>query len=112
MNEYTETDLYEKSDKDIIAKFGRRFRDYRTALRLTQKEVSEQSGVSVMTIVRFERGENTSIRLDNFVALMRAIQRLDLIADVIPEMPASLYDNGQTGKRQVRYRVKKRKNER
>lgn len=112
MNEYTETDLYEKSDNDIVANFGKRFRDYRTALRLTQKEVSEQSGVSVMTIVRFERGENTSIRLDNFVALMRAIRRLDLIADVIPEIPTSLYGSVQTGKRQVRHRVKKRKNER
>lgn len=112
MNEYTETDLYENSDNDIVANFGKRFRDYRTALRLTQREVSEQSGVSVMTIVRFERGENTSIRLDNFVALMRAIRRLDLIADVIPEIPTSLYGSVQTGKRQVRHRVKKRKNER
>lgn len=112
MNEYTETDLYEKSDKDIIADLGVGFRNYRTALRLTQKEVSEQSGVSVMTIVRFERGESTSIRLDNFVALMRAIRKLGSISDVLPELPDSLYGNRPAGKRQPRHRVKKRKNER
>jgi hypothetical protein len=44
-----------------------------------------------MTIVRFEKGHGNSIRLDNLIALMRAIQRLDDIAELIPELPESLY---------------------
>lgn len=86
MDQYIDNDLYERSNNDIIVDLGARFKNYRMALRLTQKEVSRQSGVSVMTIVRFERGECTAMRLDNFVALMRAIQKLDGISGMIPEM--------------------------
>ncbi len=110
MNGYLFRDLYAKSNNDIVAELGKRFRDYRIALRLTQKEVADQTGVSVMTIVRFERGEGSAIRLDNFVALMRAIQKLDGIADAIPNMPASLYDEPREDSK-VKYRVKKRKDE-
>ena len=80
MNNISLTDLYERSNNDISVQLGKRFRDYRIALRLTQKDISRQTGVSVMTIVRFETGEGSSIRLNNFVALMRAIQRLEGIA--------------------------------
>lgn len=110
MNNFLLTDLYEKSNNDIVVQLGQRFRDYRIALRLTQKEVSEQTGVSVMTIVRFERGEGSAIRLDNFVALMRAIQKLEGIAEAIPDMPASLYDSPSVDN-SVKRRVKKRKDE-
>ncbi len=85
-------DTYEQSNGEIIAHLGERFRQYRTSLGLSQKQVAFQSGVSVMTIVRFEKGKGNAIRLDNLTALMRAIQRLDDIAELIPDMPESLYD--------------------
>lgn len=85
-------DLYEKSNNDIAVELGRRFRDYRIALRMTQKDVALQSGVSIMTIVRFEKGDGTSIKLDNFISIMRAIQKLEGIAEAIPDIPLSLYD--------------------
>ena len=84
-------DTYEYSNGELAAQLGERFRDYRSALGLSQKQVALQSGVSVMTIVRFERGQGNSIRLDNLIALLRAIQRLDDISGVVPEMPQSLY---------------------
>ena len=84
-------DTYEYSNGELAAQLGERFRDYRSALGLSQKQVALQSGVSVMTIVRFERGQGNSIRLDNLIALLRAIQRLDDITELIPEMPQSLY---------------------
>lgn len=111
MNENVDSNLYERSNNDIIVSLGARFREYRMALRLTQKEISEQSGVSVMTIVRFERGEGASIRLNNFVALMRSIQKLEWIAEVIPSIQPSLYDV-RVGKTCSNGRVRKRKNER
>ncbi len=103
-------DIYEKSNNDIIVELGRRFRDYRIALRMTQKEVAEQSGVSIMTIVRFENGEGVSIGLNNFVALLRTIQRLEDIAGAIPYMPISLYE-APISYGKINKRVKKRKNE-
>lgn len=108
MNNFKYLDLYERSNNDIIVELGRRFKDYRIALRLTQQEVAEQSGVSIMTIVRFEKGESCSIRLDNLVALLRAIQRLENIADIIPEVHRSLYD---INPKSMRRRVRRKKDE-
>ena len=85
-------ETYGQSNGEIIARLGERFRQYRSALGLSQKQIAFQSGVSVMTIVRFEKGKGNAIRLDNLTALMRAIQRLDDIAELIPDMPESLYD--------------------
>lgn len=107
-NELNRLDLYEMSNNDIMVDLGRRFRDYRVALRMTQKEIAYQSGVSVMTIVRFERGEGASIRLDNFISLMRSIQQLEGVSECIPVIPNSLYD---ISNRKVSQRVKKRSNE-
>lgn len=84
-------DIYAYSNGELAAQLGERFKEYRNALGLTQKEVSEQSGVSVMTIVRFEKGQGSSIRLDNLIALLRAIQRLEDMDSIVPEMPLSLY---------------------
>lgn len=84
-------DYYEYSNGELAAQLGERFRQYRTAIGLSQKQVSLQCGVSVMTIVRFERGQGFSIRLDNLIALLRAIQRLEDLQELVPEMPESLY---------------------
>lgn len=84
-------DTYEYSNGELAAQLGERFKAYRNALGLSQKEVAIQSGVSVMTIVRFERGQGNAIRLDNLIALLRAVQRLDDIMELIPEIPQSLY---------------------
>lgn len=110
MNEQNMADLYERSDNGIASEIGRRFRNYRIALRMTQKEVAEHSGVSVMTVVRFEKGEGGSIRLDTFISLMRTIQRLEDIAEIIPEMPESLYADKVSNRNQAQ-RVRRRRNE-
>ena len=91
INEEQLQDTYAYSNGELAAQLGERFKDYRSALGLSQKQVAIQSGISVMTIVRFERGQGNSIRLDNLIALLRAVQRLDDIAELIPEMPQSLY---------------------
>jgi len=98
-NEEPLQDYYAYSNAEVAAQLGERFRRWRSALGLSQKEVALQSGVSVMTIVRFERGQGNSIRLDNLIALLRAIQRLDDIALLVPEMPQSLYDSHKKRKR-------------
>ena len=49
-------DTYEYSNGELAALLGERFRNYRNMLGLSQKDVALGSGVSVMTIVRFETG--------------------------------------------------------
>lgn len=110
MDNFALIDIYEKSNNDIVVELGRRFRDYRIALRMTQKDIAEQTGVSVMTVLRFEKGEGATIRMDNFIALMRAIQRLEGIAESIPDIPSSLY-NYSASSEKPNQRVKKRRNE-
>ena len=61
-----------------------------------------------MTLVRFENGSADSLRLGGFLALLRAIQRLENIVGVIPDVPFSLYE---TNRREAPTRVRRRKNE-
>ena len=110
MNNLDLTELYGRSNNDIIVELGRRFRAYRIALRMTQKDIAVGGGGAGGAIVRFENGNGCSIRIDNFVALMRSIQRLESIAEIIPDIPASLYDI-QTADNRVKRRVKRRRDE-
>lgn len=82
--------LYGLSNHQIAAELGVRFRRYRTQLGLTRKDISEQSGISAITIARFESG-SSSISLGNLLALLRCIQRLEAIEELIPDLPDSLY---------------------
>ena len=75
----------------IIQALGKRFREYRIAARMTQKEVAEQSGISMLTIRRFEQGYSYDIKLGNLIALLKAIDFADGISDILPEIPISPY---------------------
>ena len=75
----------------IIQALGKRFREYRIAARMTQKEVAEQSGISMLTIRRFEQGYSYDIKLGNLIALLKSIDFADGISDILPEIPISPY---------------------
>ena len=49
-------DLYEYSTPELVRMYGERFKEYRMRCDLTQKEVSELSGVGLTTIHKFENG--------------------------------------------------------
>ncbi len=81
---------------------GERFKDYRMRSDMTQKEVSEQSGITINTIHKFENGLAGNISLRTFLQLMRAIEQLDDFDAFMPELPESAYlirDNYQKVKR-------------
>lgn len=42
---------------EIVSMLGKRFKDYRIGSNLTQKQVSEKAGVSIITIRNFENGK-------------------------------------------------------
>ncbi len=79
------------SDGDIVRGLGGLFKDYRIAFRLTQSEVSAKSGVSVATIKRFETGQTYNITLGNFIALLKTIDQIEGLREVLPEIPPSPY---------------------
>lgn len=86
---------------EIVTMLGRRFKDYRIGCDMTQMEVSQQSGISVITIRKFENGNLYNITLGTFIELLRAIGFMRGLDDVLPELPVSPYEleKIQQGKR-------------
>lgn len=85
-------ELYEQSGSDIIRQLGKRYSEYRKRMKYTQKEVAEKSGLSVFTISSFENGSSTGVTLASFIKLLRAIDSLDEIEKLLPELHASPRD--------------------
>lgn len=83
------SELYEKSGSELIRELGKRYRDYRKRMGYTQKEVAERSGLSVFTLSSFENGSSTGITLASFIKLLRAIDSLEEIEKLLPELPGS-----------------------
>ena len=84
-------DYYECSIPELIKMLGARFKDYRLRCNMTQKEVSERSGITITTIHKFENGTGGNVSLGTFILLMKSIGRLDAIDGLLPELPPSAY---------------------
>ena len=98
-------DYYEYSIPELIKMLGARFKDYRLRSEMTQKDVAEQSGVSINTITKFENGTKGSMSLGTFLLLMKAIGQIEGLDDMMPDLPESAYlQNG--GKKVQRIRHK------
>lgn len=63
--------------------------------------VSEKAGVSIITIRNFENGKLRNISMGTFIELLRAIDFMQGLDDVLPEIPVSPYEleKIQQGKR-------------
>ena len=72
---------------ELIIQLGKDFRKYRKALRLSQKEIQQKTGLSQFTISEFETGKNPGISLLNFCRLLEAVGCLDNLSHIIPEVP-------------------------
>lgn len=79
------------SVSDIVRMFGERFKDYRLRANLTQKEVAEASGLSVLTIHRFENGTAKNISLSTFLLLLKSVGSINDLNELMPEQPESPY---------------------
>jgi len=85
------TDYYEYSIPELIKLLGARFKDCRLRSNMTQKEVAEQSGVSINTITKFENGITGSMSLGTFLLLMKSIGQIECLDEMMPELPESAY---------------------
>jgi transcriptional regulator with XRE-family HTH domain len=82
-------ELYEKTGSEVIREIGKRYSDYRKRTGYTQKEVAQKSGLSVFTISSFENGSSTGITVASLVKLLRAIDHLEEIEKLLPNLPES-----------------------
>jgi len=95
------------SSAEIVRMIGDRYREYRMRANMTQKEVSEKSGVSTTTIYKFESGAKSNISLATFILLLNAIGMTDAINNVLQELPDSPYLFNRKGQKTQRIRHKK-----
>lgn len=99
-------DYYEYSIPELIKLLGARFKDYRLRSHMTQKEVAEQSGITINTIHKFENGASGNMSLGTFLSLMKAIGQIEALDEMMPELPESAYllrDN-QTRVQRIRHK--------
>ena len=84
-------DYYEYSIPELIKLLGARFKDYRLRSNMTQKDVSEQSGITITTIHKCENGTSGNMSLGTFLLLMKAIGQINTLDELMPELPDSAY---------------------
>ncbi len=87
----TKENIHSLSNTEIIQSLGAQYKSYRLNANLTQKEVAEKAGVSLITLRAFETGKATNITMGNLLALLRAINNLECITEILPEIPISPY---------------------
>ena len=81
--------IYEQTGSEIIRSLGKQYAMYRKKMGFTQKDVCHQSGISIFTISSFENGSSTGLTLNSFIKLLRAINMLEEIEKLLPELPES-----------------------
>ena len=79
------------ANSEIIMELGRRFKEYRLTYKLTQKEAADRAGVSLVTLRQFENGKAYNINMGNFLALLRVVDCLEQMDELLPEIPVSAY---------------------
>ncbi len=97
-------DYYEYSIPELVKMLGSRFKDYRMRSNMTQKEVAEQSGLTVNTIHKFENGRVPNLSLSTFLLLMKAIGCINSLDEMMPELPESPYLVKESGEKVQRIR--------
>ena len=99
-------DYSDYSVTELVRLLGSRFKDYRLRANMTQKEVAEMSGLSMMTIHRFENGMVKNISLGTFLLLLKAVGSINDLNELMPEQPESpyLYDDNQKKAQRVRHK--------
>ena len=99
-------DFYEYSTPELVRMLGERFKEYRMRCDLTQKEVSELSGVGLTTIHKFENGTAGNLSLSTFILLLKVIGQINHLDDLLPELPVSPYFMRRNEKKAQRIRHK------
>jgi len=83
--------LKDYSNTQILRLMGPRFRTYRLAANVTQKQMAERAGLSEATLRKFENGRLDNMNMTNFLSLLRQIGKLDNFDTLLPQMPESPY---------------------
>lgn len=84
------TNMDSAPEDGILTELGARLSRCRVAARLTQAELATQAGVSKRTVERLENGAST--QLSSFIRIMRALQLLPNLEQLLPSATAGPID--------------------
>ena len=101
------SDYSKYSSPELVRLLGVRFKDYRLRANMTQKEVAEATGLSILTIHRFENGTANNISLGTFLLLLKAVGCINDLDSLMPEQPESPYLYKENNKKTQRVRHNK-----
>lgn len=96
------TNIYSYTAPEIITRLGERYKKYRLLLGMTQKEVAEKAGLSVMTVQKFESGTSRDVSLTTVIRLWRVIGQLENLEELLPEIPDSPYISKTIDSKRIR----------
>jgi transcriptional regulator with XRE-family HTH domain len=86
----------------IIKEFGRRIKDERLSQNIKRESLSEQTGVSISTIDRIEKGED--VKFSNIIRILQGLGLVENLNLIIKEYHVDLkkmFDN-QTQRKRAR----------
>lgn len=84
------------SDEEIISAILSRLKSIRKSCCCSQKEYAELTGLSMATVKRIDSGKLTNITLDTLIKLLRTVDGLGNLTNIIPDMPESPFIKEQT----------------
>ena len=95
-----------KTNDELVALLAEQVRSYRLKLNITQEQLAQHAEVAIGSLKKFESGGD--IRLSTFVALLRALDQLEGLLQLLPDpdepSPLALVE-----KRQERQRARPKK---
>ena len=80
-------DIYALTDNVILQQIGKKLKEERLAQNISQKTLSETSGLAQSSISLIEKGKNGSML--SIVMMLRALNRLDVLENLFAEKPIS-----------------------
>lgn len=84
------------SDEEIMSAIMSRLQNIRKNCCCSQKEYAELTGLSIATIKRIDSGKMNNITLDTIIKLLRTINALDNLSNLVPDIPTSPFIDGNT----------------
>ena len=86
-------DIYVLSDATIMTKVGERLKAVRLKQNITQQTLAKESGVSLSSVKKIEKGEIRSF--DSLLRVLRMLGKLDVLLPLVEEeqlSPSEYYE--------------------
>lgn len=88
------------TNEKILKEIGKRIKQKRIALAITQKDLALDANISLRTVVNVEKGENIS--LNHLIAILKALKIVENFELLIPETKTDPFEILKLGKRRER----------